>query len=133
MKIVHVAIWARDIETLKKFYLHYFNCTSSEIYVNHQKNFKSYFLGFNNGVKIELMTKPELKSITNGDTVAGLAHFAICVGSRHDVDALTHKISGDGYSVSGWPRVTGDGYYESVVIDPEGNLIELVAETDTYQ
>ena len=128
MFIAHLAIWAKDLEMLKHFYTTYFRCTSSEVYVNPIKNFKSYFLCFNGGCKIELMTKPGLLDNKTEEPAYGMAHFAVCVGTREHVDRLTNNLHDEGFIVSGWPRITGDGYYESVIEDPEGNLVELVAE-----
>lgn len=128
MKIEHIAIWAKDLEKLKDFYLKYFQATAGEKYVNPIKKFESYFLSFHNGgCRLELMQMPGIPS-TQNDAFAqfsGLIHFAVSVGSKHDVDALTERLRKDGYAIAGEPRTTGDGYYESVVLDPEGNRIEI--------
>jgi len=126
MNIVHIAIWTYDIEKMKEFYLNFFDLECSEKYYNEKKKFSSYFLSFRDGPRIELMHKPEFSTtIKSSSSKLGLAHFAISVGSKEKVDQLTKSIRLEGYQVVGEPRMTGDGYYESVISDPEGNLIEL--------
>lgn len=129
MKIEHLAIWAKNIETLKNFYEKYFNAESNEKYINKEKGFESYFLSFNSGPRLEIM---HMESISENkydpiDQYTGLIHFAISVGSKEKVNKLTNSLKTDGYRVVGEPRVTGDGYYESVILDPEGNRVELTA------
>jgi lactoylglutathione lyase len=126
MKIDHIAIWSHDIEKLKKFYIRYFNASAGEKYCNHRKNFQSYFLSFDSGCRLEIMEKPGvLSSDINHSEFVGLNHFAIGVGSKAIVDSLTETLRNDGYEVAGEPRTTGDGYYESIVLDPDGNRIEI--------
>ena len=127
MKIEHIAIWANDIERMRLFYEKYFQATAGEKYFNPTKNFESYFLKFKDGARLEIMRKPGIDS-NKKDTLTeamGLAHIAISVGSKEKVNALTETIRKDGYFIVGEPRVTGDGYYESVVLDPESNRIEI--------
>lgn len=125
MKIEHIAIWVSDIEKMRRFYEEYFNAKSGEKYVNQKKNFTSYFLSFTEGSRLELMHKPAISAIVNKEEHLGFIHFAISVGSKEKVDSLTDKIRQDGFKITGEPRTTGDGYYESVVLDPEGNRIEI--------
>jgi lactoylglutathione lyase len=127
MRIEHIAIWAKDLEKLKNFYVKYFQSSAGEKYVNAQKNFQSYFLIFENGCRLEIMHKPEIPSTRNNiqEQFTGLIHFAISIGSKEEVDRLTEQLRTDGYEIVGEPRKTGDGYYESVVLDPEGNRIEI--------
>jgi len=126
MKIEHIAIWTLDLEKMKEFYLKYFDLESNEKYYNPKKKFSSYFLSFESGARIELMHRPDISEfIGKADSQLGLAHFALSVGSREGVDFLTELIRDDGYQIIGESRTTGDGYYESVIADPEGNLIEL--------
>lgn len=129
MKIDHVAIWVKDIERMRQFYLTYFNATSSEKYFNPQKNFTSYFISFNEGgSRIELMHRPDIADRIGKRTFGmGLTHIAITVGSKDLVNALTQRFRKDSYHIEGEPRTTGDGYYESAILDPEGNLIEIIA------
>lgn len=127
MKIHHIAIWAKDIEKMKAFYIRYFNCTSGNKYINHAKLFESYFLDFENGTRLEIMSIPQLKenSEQKKEIYAGINHFAISTGSQDSVNELTEKLKNDGYTIMSHPRRTGDGYFESVVLDPEGNRIEI--------
>jgi lactoylglutathione lyase len=54
-----------------------------------------------------------------------LIHLAFSTGSKEKVDALTERLRNDGFEIIGAPRTTGDGYYESVILDPENNIIEI--------
>ncbi len=126
MNIDHIAIWTYDLEKEKDFFLKYFTCTVNEKYVNSGKHFTSYFITFSGGARIELMNKPTIDR-GRDENAAGLTHIAINVGKREIVDQLTERIGNDGYVVAGMPRVTGDGYYESVILDPEGNRIEILS------
>ena len=124
MKIEHIAIWVKDIEKMKGFYLHFFDMKSNEKYENPKKNFSSYFLSFKDGARIELMHNPDISQFIEKSKL-GLTHFAISVGNKEKVDSITENIRENGYQIIGEPRTTGDGYYESIIADPEGNLIEL--------
>lgn len=127
MKIDHIAIWTRDLDKVKDFYVRYFGAVCNDKYVNPQKKFSSYFLSFEGETtRIELMHNPDIGERERNDVFApGLTHLAISAGSRQNVDRLTEQLRTDGYRVLGEPRVTGDGYYESVVEDCEGNRIEI--------
>jgi len=126
MKIEHLAIWVKDLEKMKDFYTRFFHMNCNDKYLNSKKRFTSYFLSFEGGTRIELMHRPDISDqAAKAGTFFGLTHFAISVGSRERVDELTEKLRAGGYSVAGEPRTTGDGYYESVVADPEGNLVEI--------
>lgn len=129
MLIDHVAIWVRDIERVKSFYQKYFNCSSGAKYRNESKNFESYFLYFENGARLELMSRPDIPDNINSwiEQYYGIIHIAIKTGSREGVDGLAESLRGDGYAVIEEPRVTGDGYYECCILDPENNRIEIVA------
>ena len=124
MKIEHIALWVLDIEKMKSFYSLYFQAVPSEKYHNSRKEFSSYFLSFKNGARLEIMNKSGLE-ISSESQMYGWAHIALSVGSKEEVDKLTVKLRADGYTVTGNPGTTGDGYYESTVLDPEGNLIEI--------
>lgn len=129
MKITHIAIWVNDLEGMRNFYMHYFDTASSEGYYNHTKDFRSYFIRFDGDCSIELMQMPGVPQTRNDPKkqFIGLIHFAIRVGSKQQVDRLTEQLRGDGFRVVGEPRTTGDGFYESVILDPEGNRVELTA------
>lgn len=126
MKIEHIAIWTRDIEKMKGFYVTYFQISVGEKYINGKKNFHSYFLTFDDGCRLELMYMPGIPGNSNQtEQYIGLTHLAIAVGSKERVDSLTEQLRMDGYKIIGEPRTTGDGYYESVILDPEDNRIEI--------
>mgnify|MGYP001811198295 FL=1 len=130
MHIEHLALWVRDLETMRHFYENYFGAVANDKYVNTTKNFSSYFLTFpGGGARLEIMHRPGIPDTTN-DPVAqfsGLIHFAISVGSEVAVDTSTEQLRSAGYTILGEPRRTGDGYYESVVLDPEQNRIEITS------
>ncbi|KAB7733216.1 glyoxalase [Rudanella paleaurantiibacter] len=130
MSIEHIAIWVRDLEGMRTFYQTYFGAMPNEKYTNARKGFSSYFLSFpDGGPRLELMQMPGIPDSQNDPMVqfTGLIHLAISVGSEADVDALTERLRADGYTIAGEPRRTGDGYYESVVLDPELNRLEITA------
>ena len=128
MRIEHVAIWANDIDTLRQFYEMYFGATSNVKYLNAKKRYQSYFLTFDDGARLELMQRPDIRPNSRThptDEFIGYAHLAMSVGSAEMVDQLTARLMADGYTRIDGPRHTGDGYYESVILDPEGNRIEI--------
>lgn len=127
MRIDHIAIWVKDLEATKSFYEKYFEAIANAKYHNPNKKFESYFLSFDNGCRLELMQKPGIsEEKRNYDAQKmGLIHFALSVGSKENVDKLTEKLRTDGIRIVGQPRITGDGYYESVILDPEDNIIEI--------
>lgn len=126
MKIEHIAIWTKDIEKMKKFYCEFFKGESNAIYINEKKGFKSYFIKFSDGCRLELMNSININETTSNLTF-GIAHIAFVVGDRNKVNEMTELFRSNNIEIVGEPRVTGDGYYESVILDPEGNTIELVA------
>jgi lactoylglutathione lyase len=127
MKIEHVAIWAKDVERLKAFYETYFNVQANKKYINPKKGFSSYFLKFDSGARLEIMQMGSIPKTTNDPyrQFTGIIHIAISVGSIEKVDSLTAQLMADGYEVLDGPRRTGDDYYESTVLDPENNRIEI--------
>ena len=127
MKIEHIAIWVKDLENMRAFYETYFLATSNDKYINSKKNFQSYFLSFDNGARLEIMQMPSIPNDKNDiyKQFTGLIHFAMSVGSKEKVDALTEQLRTDGYEIIGEPRTTGDGYYESVILDPEKTELRL--------
>ena len=128
MKISHLAIWTNDLERLCVFYCDNFGAKSNEKYINSVKQFSSYFLTFKNGdCSLELMSKPNLDypDKTESKDTTGLAHFSFSVGSKENVDLFTERLREAGYKVIGEPRHTGDGFYEGVITDPDGNIVEI--------
>jgi lactoylglutathione lyase len=125
VKIEHVAIWTNDLERLKEFYIRYFNAVAGKKYNNPVRQFESYFLSFESGSRLELMKLPTIRSSKGREEFIGLTHLAISVGSKQLVDELTETLRKDDITIIGEPRTTGDGYYESVILDPDGNRIEI--------
>lgn len=121
----HIALYVNDLEGAKSFFETYFQAASNEGYHNQQTGFRSYFLTFSDGSRLEIMTKPDLADSGNLLDRFGYAHIAFSVGSREAVDALTARLQSDGYPALSGPRVTGDGYYESCILGFEGNLLEI--------
>jgi len=126
MKINHVSLYVNDLEKIKSFYEKYFNAKSNKMYHNPKTGLKTYFLEFDDSCRIEIMTKENLNTIAKELNNAGYIHIAFSVGSKNKVDELTKLLENDGYAVISKPRTTGDGYYESCILDPEGNQIEIV-------
>ena len=125
MKIEHIALYVNDLEKARDFFVKYFGAASNDGYHNVKTDFCSYFLTFDDGSRLELMTKPDLTDSGDFLNRFGYAHIAFSVGSKEKVDALTETLKMDGYPVISGPRTTGDGYYESCVLGFEGNLIEI--------
>ena len=125
MHIEHVAIYVNDLEATKDFFVKYFNATSNEGYHNKTTDFRSYFLNFDDGARLEIMNKPQMKDDEKSLNRTGFVHIAFSLGSKKAVDELTEKLKNDGYEIISGPRTTGDGYYESCIIGIEGNQIEI--------
>ena len=133
MYVEHIAIWTEDVERLRAFYERYFGAVSGTKYVNPAKGFNSYFLSFTSGARLEIMQMPGISQMPGiprtGNNVRtqfiGFVHLAISTGSQAGVDALTAQLRAEGYPILDGPRTTGDGYYESVVLDPDGNRLEI--------
>jgi lactoylglutathione lyase len=128
MKIDHTAIWVLDLEREKDFFLRFFDCRASEKYKNPLNRFSSYFITFRDGGRIEIMKRDNMEPSEERRESPGFSHIAINVGSRERVDTLTDTMRRGGVIIESDPRETGDGYYESVVLDPENNKIEIVSE-----
>lgn len=129
IRIEHVAMWTADLEGLAAFYAKYFGAQIGPKYTNPAKGYESRFLSFGEGARLELMTTRSLQPVRHapGAQRMGLTHLAVSVGSPERVDELTAGLRADGFQVVDGPRRTGDGYYESVVLDPDGNRIEVAA------
>jgi len=129
VRVEHVALWTDDLDRAQRFYVEYFGAAAGAVYQNAVKGFESVFLSFAGGARIELMRTTTLSpvALAAGAQGMGLTHLAISVGSEGLVDSLTARIEADGFAVVDGPRRTGDGYYESVVLDPDGNRVEITA------
>lgn len=129
MRLEHVALWTPDPERLRAYYAAWFGAEAGAPYHNPRTGFRSYFLRFADGARLELMQRPDIAARPSDSDreTHGYAHLAITVGDEAAVDALTERMRAAGVPVISGPRRTGDGYYESVVLDPDGNRIELVA------
>lgn len=125
MKIEHIAMYVNELEKARDFFVKYLGAVSNEGYHNPRTAFRSYFLTFEDGARLEIMTKPDLTDSGDFLNRFGYAHIAFSVGSEEKVDALTQLLKNDGYPVISGPRTTGDGYYESCILGIEGNLIEI--------
>ena len=125
MKIEHIAMYVNDLEKARDFFIKYFNAVSNNGYHNKTTDFRSFFLTFEDGARLEIMTRPGMEDGEKTEKRTGYIHIAFSVGSKEAVDGLTAKLKEDGYPVISGPRTTGDGYYESCILGPEGNQIEI--------
>lgn len=125
MYIEHIAMYVNDLEKAKDFFIKYFAAKSNIGYHNPTTDFRSYFLTFDQGPRLELMSKPDMTDEVKTAGRTGYAHVAFSLGSKETVDELTHRLKADGYEVVSGPRTTGDGYYESCIVAVEGNIIEI--------
>lgn len=127
MKIEHIAMYVNDLEGAKAFFEKYFEAKSNSGYHNQTTDFRSYFLEFEDGARLELMKKPEMSDPEKSLVRTGFVHLAFSLGGEEKVNMLTKRLRDDGFEVVSGPRITGDGYYESCIIGVEGNQIEIVA------
>lgn len=125
-QLAHTALYVTDLNRAKTFYETYLGAVANEEYHNFTTGLRTHFLTFDGESRLEIMTRPGIED-PQSPTTLGFAHVAFSLGSKEAVDALTARLSNDGFSVASGPRTTGDGYYESVVLDPEGNQVELTA------
>lgn len=129
MNLHHIAIWTNNLERLREFYIAYFGCSSNEKYRNESKQFESYFLSFDGGAQIEIMQKPGIPATSTDPYIqaTGITHLAIEVGSPQKVLELTERLRRNSYRIVSEPRQSGDGYFESCILDPDGNRVEMLA------
>ena len=125
MIIEHVALYVNDLESARDFFIKYLGAASNDMYHNKKTGFRSYFLSFDRGARLEIMNKPEVSDNLRNPAQTGYAHIAFSVGSKEKVDSLTAELKAAGYEVVSGPRITGDGYYESCIVAIEGNQIEI--------
>lgn len=125
MRIEHIAMYVNDLEKTKDFFVKYFNAISNEGYHNQKTDFRSYFLSFEDGARLEIMKKPQMEDGEKSLNRTGYIHIAFSLGDKEAVDELTEKLKKDGYTIVSGPRTTGDGYYESCIVGIEGNQIEI--------
>ena len=126
MKIEHIALYVNDLEKARNFFMKYLGAISNDGYHNPKTNFRSYFLSFDDGARLEIMNKPEMSNLPKDLARTGYTHIAFSVGSKENVDNLTAALRADGYEVVSGPRTTGDGYYESCIVAVEQNQIEIM-------
>lgn len=131
MKLHHIAIWTFRLEELKEFYVRFFGGKSNEKYINPKKGFESYFVSFGEGTDLELMSRTDVQNTPIEENRVGLTHFAFTFPSQEEVLRFTEQMRSEGYTIAGEPRTSGDGYFESVVLDPDGNRIECVYRVGT--
>ena len=125
MQIEHIAMYVNDLEKAKDFFIKYFNASSNALYHKEKTNFRSYFLFFDDGARLEIMNRPNMIDEEKPLAKTGYTHVAFRLGSQKAVNELTDKLKNDGYQVVSGPRITGDGYYESCIVGFEGNQIEI--------
>lgn len=125
MKIEHIAMYVNDLESVRDFFVKYFGAVCNDGYYNSKTGFRSYFLLFDDGARLEIMNKPQMEDEVKSPVRTGYIHIAFSVGSKEKVDFLTRQMQEDGYEVVSGPRTTGDGYYESCIIGIEGNKLKL--------
>ena len=126
MHIEHIALYVNDLEAAKDFFVKYFKAAANDGYHNKATDFRSYFLSFDNGARLEIMNRPVMEDDSKTLIRTGYIHIAFSLGSKAAVDELTERLRNDGYDVISGPRTTGDGYYESCMIGIEGNQIEIM-------
>ncbi len=126
MKIEHIALYVKDLEAARAFFVKYLGGISNKMYHNPKTGFSSYFISFDNGARLELMTRLDIADDPKNLKRTGFIHLAFSVGSPERVDQLTEELKDAGYEVISGPRMTGDGYYESCIAVIEGNQIELI-------
>lgn len=133
MKLEHIAIWTDNIELLRNYYVSFFDGQSNEMYINPKTQFQSYFISFESGARLEIMSMPNIPDNTN-DTInaqhKGIIHIAFSVDTKQEVDAKAALLQANGFDILNGPRVTGDGYYEFVTLDPDKNRLEVITRNE---
>lgn len=125
MRIEHFAMYVNDLEAAKDFFVRYFDGKANSGYHNQRTDFRSCFISFEDGARLEIMKKPEMSDEKKHPARTGYIHLAFSVGSKEKVEELTERLRADGYEVVSGPRMTGDGYYESCIVGVEENQVEI--------
>lgn len=125
MKIDHVAMYVNDLETMKDFFIRFFGATAGGMYHNPRTRLKTYFLTFEDHTRLEIMSRPDMLCLEKALQQTGYTHLSFSVGGKEKVDELTRILKNSGCKMVSRPRTTGDGYYESCILDPENNQIEI--------
>ena len=125
MRIEHVSMYVNNLDAAKNFFVTFLGGVSNDGYHNEKTGFRSYFISFEDGVRLEIMNKPDMIDVQKELNRTGYAHIAFSVGSKEKVDEITNKLKEAGYEIVSGPRTTGDGYYESCIVAIEGNQIEI--------
>lgn len=125
MRIDHVAVYVKDLDGVKEFFIKFFNAKANDKYHNPKTGLQTYFLTFEDGARLEIMTRPDMVCVEKSIMQQGYIHLAFSLGSKEKVDKLTLELKEQGYEVLSGPRTTGDGYYESCILGPEGNILEI--------
>jgi len=131
MTLEHVAIWTDNLELLKDYYVKYFGGIPNAKYRNEKKQFESYFLTFDSGARLELMSMPNIPDNENDRVIKqhkGIIHLAFGVDTNQEVDSKAKQLKEDGYNILSGPRKTGDNYYEFETLDPDKNRLEVTAK-----
>jgi lactoylglutathione lyase len=126
MRINHIALFVRDLEVMKTFYVKFFKAKAGKLYQNPKTGLETYFLKFDDGCRLEIMKQTKPGEGEREPNNADYVHVAFSAGSKNKVDELVRNLENHGYKILREPRTTGDGYYESVIIDPENNAVEVV-------
>lgn len=125
MRIEHIAMYVNNLEAARDFFVKYLGGHPNDGYHNERTDFRSYFISFDDGARLEIMNRPGIEDPEKAKLRTGYIHVAFSVGSKENVDRLTELLKSDGYEVASGPRTTGDGYYESCIVGMEGNQIEI--------
>ncbi len=118
-------MYVQNLEAAKDFFVRFFGAHANEMYHNPRTGLKTYFLSFGDGARLEIMQHPDMTMTERALHRQGYIHLSFSVGGKEEVDRLTQTLAQAGYEVLSGPRTTGDGYYESCVLGPEGNQLEI--------
>ncbi len=97
ISIDYVAAYVEDLEKAKEFFIRYFDAIPNTMYHNPTTGSKTYFLSFDIGAKLEIMTRPGVISTATEGYRVGYVHLAFSLGSREEVDKVTYRLENDVY------------------------------------